>query len=358
MNEAQEEFKGKADLERYLAKQRGNRLSERTIDKERFYLRVVLRYMNKDPTTITLDDVEQWKYEMTVNRKYEPETVWASMIILRKFFRHLGKEDLASQIKPPKRPAHTPPEKEIWLLPEEQQVMLNKSKELGIREHAMIRLFLSSGIRAGELEKINLSDIDLNAQTIHIKHGKGDKSRVVCFDTDTKKALSDYLKVRRVSEEDADAGDALFTSERNGKRLHYSGILCTVKECAALCGFTKPITPHKLRHTFITNIIERTKDIPLAKKLAGHNDIKTTMRYHHSTHEQMVAKYKAYFDSPTGQENMPQPMLTDEFIKVLDTKFMRGELPYEVYITLRNEYTVQLKREKAREDIDYDAAYR
>lgn len=354
MNEAQE-FKGRADVEKYLAKLRADRLSDRTIEKERVYLRVVLRYMDKDPNTITFEDVERWKYEMTVNRKYEPETVWASMIILRKFVRSLGKTELAAQIEPPKRPTNIPPEKEIWLLPEEQQLMINKSKEVGDREHAIIRLLLASGIRAGELEKTNISDIDFDKQTLLVRHGKGDKSRIVCFDTETKKALSTYLNVRREHEEDA---DALFTSERTGKRLRYSGILYAVKVCAALCGFTKPITPHKLRHTFVTNVIERTKDIPLAKKLAGHNDIKTTMRYHHSTHEQMVAKYKAYFDSSPAQENMPQPLPTDEFIKALDTKFIRGELPYEVYIALRNEYATQIKREKAKEPIDYETAYR
>jgi integrase/recombinase XerD len=87
----------------------------------------------------------------------------------------------------PKHSRRIPPEKEIWLLPEEQEVFIKKSKELAIRNEAMIRLFLSSGIRSGELQNLNLSDVNFDEQTIRIRHEKGDKSRMVFFDSETKK---------------------------------------------------------------------------------------------------------------------------------------------------------------------------
>jgi integrase/recombinase XerC len=83
--------------------------------------------------------------------------------------------------------------------------------------------------------------------------------------------------------------EALFTSAY-GTRLSHTVICRVVKECAILACIKERITPHKLRHTFITSIIEKTKDIPLAQKLAGHTEISTTMRYHHNTPEEIKAK--------------------------------------------------------------------
>lgn len=332
----------KSEVERFIAKLRADRLAETTITKTRNYLRVFFNYVQKEPAELTLEDIEKWRYEMAVNRKYEPETMWASMCLVRKLLRFLGKNDVADKITMPKRPKTIPPEKEIWLLPEEEQLMIQKSKEMGIRSHVIIKLFLSSGVRVGELCGINLEDIDLDKQEILIRHGKGDKARYVPFDTDTKNALLEYLKVRK---EPQDGSTALFTSKFL-RRLSTGQSRIVVKECAALAGIkkTKPITPHKLRHTFITRVIEKSKDIPLAQKLAGHSDTRTTMRYHHTMHEEVMKKYKELFDNP-GAKNTLTTLSTEEILRGLDSKFVKGELPYEVYIKLRNEYTLGGNRE-------------
>ena len=109
--------KGKAEVERYLDKRRADRLAEGSIRKIWFYLKLGLAFIDKEPKEITAQDIEAWKYEMTVVREYEPETCWAAIITLRKFFRYLGMKQLGDGIELPKRPRHTPPEKEIWLLP-------------------------------------------------------------------------------------------------------------------------------------------------------------------------------------------------------------------------------------------------
>ncbi|MDI6709060.1 MAG: tyrosine-type recombinase/integrase, partial [Candidatus Thermoplasmatota archaeon] len=254
MNE-QEEFKGKADVERYLAKLRADRMCQRTQKKHSGYLKQALRFMNKEPKEITLDDIERWRYECAVVRTYEPETVTHSFLILRKFLRFVGSTEVANKMQIPKHPRHVPPEKEIWLLPEEQETMIKKSQEMGRRTEAIVRLFLSTGIRAGELASLDITDINFDNHTIQIRHGKGDKTRTVFFDTNTKNALIEYLKVRK---EPTDGSNMLFTTY-SGDRISYEIINRTVKECAILAGIKKNITPHKLRHTFITTVIERTK---------------------------------------------------------------------------------------------------
>ncbi|MBI5000922.1 MAG: tyrosine-type recombinase/integrase [Euryarchaeota archaeon] len=329
--------RGKEEVERYLDKRRADRLAAGSVRKVWFYLKLGLWFIDKEPTDITLQDIEAWRYEMTVVRNYEPETVWAAIITLRKFLRFLGRKDIADAIELPKRPRQVPPEKEIWLLPEEQERMVRKSMEMGIREYAMIKLMLSSGIRRKELVDLEVEDVDLDKLRAHVRHGKGDKARIVCFDHETRDALVEWLKLRQ---EPRDGCHALFLSKFR-TRISSHWVAEQVKECAVLAGIRKNITPHKLRHTFITNVIERTKDIPLAQKLAGHSEIKTTMRYHHSTQEEVFSKYREYLDTPTPgnepnpYENLPAPQ---KVLRALDAKFLKGELPFAVYSKLRDEY--------------------
>lgn len=127
-----------------------------------------------------------------------------------------------------------------------------------------------------------------------------------------------------------------------------------VKSCTILAGIRKPITPHKLRHTFITNVIDKTKDIPLAQKLAGHDDIGTTMRYNHSTHEQTVAKYHQFFDTAPS-ENQTEPKQSNvDLLRKLDAKFINGEISVGEYQELKNRFLFGTDSQRGP---DYDVAY-
>lgn len=310
----------------------------KTQEKHYFYLKTVLKFLGKEPGEITLEDTDRWKYEAAVNREYEKETVEHSFLILRRFLRFVGNDATADKMRIPKHPKHPPPEKEIWLLPDEQAALIRKSQEMGIRTEAMVRLFLSSGIRAGEMASLDLSDVDLEELTLKIRCGKGNKSRTVFFDTDTKTVLLEYVKVRKSA---LDGSNPLFTSQM-ATRISYAVINQVVKECAVLAGIKKTITPHKLRHTFITRVIETTKDIPLAQKLAGHDDISTTMRYHHTTAEEIKHKYRELLDSPTARDVCQKPLKREELLALLDARYLRNEIPLEVYQKLRAEYEMRM----------------
>lgn len=354
MNEVQEEFKGRTDVERYIAKLRADRLDIKTQKKHRYHLTTTIKYLNKNLKEITMEDIEKWKFEAVVNRKYAPETTTHNFLILRKFLRFLERNDLADRMTIPKHPKHRDPEKEIWLFQEEQEALIKKSREMGLRTEAMIRLFLCSGIRAGELQALEISDLNFEEQTIRIRHGKGDKSRTVFFDTETRRALLEYIEARNKI---APGNDVLFVSAY-GEKLSHVTICETVKECAILAGIKKKITPHKLRHTFITTIIERTKDIPLAQKLAGHTEISTTMRYHHNTYEEIKAKYMEYFNVPKAKDLIPNTMSDEEILRTLDGKYLRGELPAEIYLQLRREYEQHRTAHQEKEKVSNDPAYR
>jgi site-specific recombinase XerD len=343
--------KADAEIERWIAKIRADRLNWRTQAKHRVHLGLFFRFVDKKPEEVTLDDIERWRYEASVVRNYEQFTLVHSFLILRKFVRFIGRTDLADRIEIPKKSRRIPPEKEIWLVQEEQDALIKKSRSMGVKWEAIIRLFLSSGMRIGELCALDATDVDINEQAILIRHGKGDKSRTVFFDTETKNAILEYLKVRRPS---TDNSTALFTSAY-GKRVSYEVVNAKVKECAVLAGIQKKITAHKLRHTFITRVIETTKDIPLAQKLAGHDDIATTMRYHHTTPEEIKSKYRNLLDSPKAKELVQKPMSRDEILRALDSKFLRGELAIDVYTKLRLEYEQNLadRTKKNPEDIAY-----
>lgn len=328
------EFKGRAKVDRWLLRLKAERKAPSTRRKHEIHVSLFLRFAQKEPEEVGMDNIECWRIEMSVNRHYDTWTLVHNFLSVRKFMRYIGREDFAAKMEVPRKPRHIAPEKEIWLLPEEREALLKKAAIMGVRTLAIVRLLDSSGIRSGELCAIDIPDIDFQEQTIKIRHGKGDKPRTVFFDTETKKAILEYLTVRIPTK---DGTPALFTSQQ-GKRLSYNIVNVRVKEAAVLAGIDKKITPHKIRHTFITRVIETTKDIPLAQKLAGHDDITTTMRYHHQTPDEIKAKYITMLDSPRAREVMPKPLSREEILQALDSKYLKGEIPVEIYTQVRKGY--------------------
>lgn len=147
-----------------------------------------------------------------------------------------------------------------------------------VRDLALLTLLLGTGIRVSECVGLNIQDIDFKNGGIRI-HRKGGKEVTVYFGTEVEQALLDYLDERNKIIAETGHEDALFLSLQN-KRLAVRSVENLVKKYARLVTPLKPITPHKLRSTYGTNLYRETGDIYLVADVLGHSDVNTTKKHY------------------------------------------------------------------------------
>jgi site-specific recombinase XerD len=159
-----------------------------------------------------------------------------------------------------------------------------------LRDRAMLELLFSTGLRVSELCSLN-SDIDLTRDEFSVR-GKGDKVRVVFLSPSAKKAVGEYLKKR------TDMGEALFVSYgrggRESDRLTPRSVERLVKHHAVKAGITRKVTPHVIRHSFATDLLENGADLRSVQALLGHANIATTQVYTHVTDKHLREIHKAF----------------------------------------------------------------
>lgn len=153
------------------------------------------------------------------------------------------------------------------------------------RERALIELLLSSGIRVSELSGLKLSDIDFDSMTVHVKKGKGNKSRITYINEIARKYLANYIEKNNIS-------DILFLNQR-GTQLQPDGIRYILKQIAIRAN-VENVHPHRFRRTFATNLANRGMSIQDIQQLLGHANISTTMGYVCTADERVKASYKQY----------------------------------------------------------------
>jgi integrase/recombinase XerC len=228
---------------------------------------------------------------------------------LRAFGRFLRREgiidiDPASLAASPKLehkvPAHLSVDEMTRLLE-----MPDADEPLGRRDRAILELFYASGLRLSELVQLDLGDMNLSARIVRVM-GKGRKERLVPFNTTTKAALAAWLKDRAALREAALAGAApaagskrsaesrrepLFVNFR-GTRLTGRSVQRLVARYVAGCSTRFGISPHALRHSFATHLLEHGADLRAIQELLGHVQLSTTQRYTHVNVAQLQLAYR------------------------------------------------------------------
>ncbi|MCR5741652.1 MAG: tyrosine recombinase [Gammaproteobacteria bacterium] len=174
------------------------------------------------------------------------------------------------------------------------EVSYGEGKPLELRNYAMINLLYGSGLRISELVNLNLDDIHLNVSLINV-FGKGSKERIVPLNEDTVKAIRNYIIDARPQIIPKDRS-ALFIN-KNGGRISRVAVFKILKELAVKAGIKKEISPHTLRHTFATHLLEGGADIMAVKELLGHEDISTTEFYTHVSKKVIFDKFDEINDS-------------------------------------------------------------
>jgi len=169
----------------------------------------------------------------------------------------------------------------------------NRSKPQGIRDLAMLELLYGSGMRISELIALDLADIHLTMGFVRV-FGKGGKERIIPLGKNALSAISTYLNnARGQLQGKYPKTDAFFINQR-GKRLTRQGCWKLMKEHALKAGIQHELTPHTLRHSFATHLVENGADLRAVQEMLGHADISTTQIYTHISKTRLSEVYKQF----------------------------------------------------------------
>ena len=266
--------------------------SQKTIENYQFYIK---RFFEEEkilyPSDISEDKIRAFRLflnRVKAGKGVSLRTRNYHLIALRMFLKYLAKRNINS-LSAEKIELARVPDRDIDIPAADDLTRLlnapNRDTLQGIRDKAMLELLFSTGLRVGELVKLNRYSVDLKRDEFSVR-GKGGKIRLVFLSQDAKDALLQYIKKRPDVNEALFAGVQKSTSEPT-KRLSTRQIERLVKRYAVQAGIANKVTPHTLRHLFATDLLTNGADIRSVQALLGHSSITTTQIYTHMTDRQL-----------------------------------------------------------------------
>jgi site-specific recombinase XerD len=268
------------------------------------YDRYLTRFLTFAKVTNPKKVTEQMvrEFRITLNRSsgttgtMKKNTQNYHLIALRAFLKFLRRRDIES-LNPERIELAKVGGRDLDLISASELDRLLKGPEgdslTALRDRAILELFFSTGLRVSELCNLN-QDLDLSRDEFSVR-GKGEKVRVVFLSDDAKKAIAAYLKKR------GDMSDALFVSYGVGApkskdlpRLTPRSVERLVKQYAIKAGITRKVTPHVIRHSFATDLLQNGADLRSVQALLGHANIATTQVYTHVTDKHLREVHKAF----------------------------------------------------------------
>jgi integrase/recombinase XerC len=215
---------------------------------------------------------------------------------VRSFFLFLEREGYnlrnpAADVATPKQEKHLPaylPVDDVFRVLERP----DREKHLGLRDLAVLEVLYSCGIRVGELQGLNMASVDVDQRLVKVR-GKGDRERIVPIGRQALSALARYLSATRHMRkrpQGALPNDPLFINFRGG-RLSVRSIERIVKRYVMEAGLTSEISPHSMRHSFATHLLDGGADLRSVQELLGHRSLSTTQKYTHVSMDRLLAVY-------------------------------------------------------------------
>ncbi len=245
----------------------------------------------------SVDTATVLKYIISMQRKgLSSRTRARRLVAVRGLFNFLKKEGLVSRdptagIDLPKTGLKLP----VVLKRKEVDRLLDcpdTSKPRGARNAAMLELAYGSGLRVSELINCRMLQINLEAGFIQVT-GKGERQRLVPVGGKAQKRITEYLAWARPALLGNHQSDVVFVA-RAGKPMSRQGFWKLLKKYAAQAGITSRVTPHSLRHSFATHLLEGGADLRAVQAMLGHVDIATTQIYTHMTQKQLIRTHRRY----------------------------------------------------------------
>lgn len=258
--------------QRMLEELQRHNYSPETIRLYLFAVKDFARYFKKRPDLLTQEHMREFQLHLLKERKLSLETVAGRVTALRFFFVKVLKRPYEElDLVYPKLPHRLP-----TVLSEEEVTKLIESASSAYHRVILTALY-ATGMRRAELARLKVSDIDSARMVIHVRQGKGGKDRDVTLSPRLLEILRDYWKWRKPQV-------YLFPSllrPRPDKPITDKTIWYAVREAARRAGIKKRITPHTLRHSWATHLLERGTDLKTIQVLLGHADLEATTIYLH-----------------------------------------------------------------------------
>jgi integrase/recombinase XerC len=243
--------------------------------------------------SITTLDIRKY-LGVLYKKRNDKATVARKLSALRSFFRHLVKHGVladnpADQILTPKQNQHVP----VWLPVDDMFRLLSAMADkslLGLRNRAIFETIYSCGLRVSEAAGLNGEDIDPMSRMVRVR-GKGHKERLVPIGRISIASIHQYRqqleRERGILE---DSHGALFLNKR-GARLSTRSMARILDKISKDCGIPVPVSPHALRHSFATHMLDAGADLKVVQELLGHKSLSTTQRYTHVSISRLMETY-------------------------------------------------------------------
>jgi tyrosine recombinase XerC len=257
-----------------------------------------------------LDPLVFRRYLMQLTeRKMGRATIFLRMSALRSFYRYLYRHELVTSnpladVTLPKRtralPRYLTVEQVAQLLkaplatPEKKSDDAKeraRAQQIALRDTAILEMLYSTGVRVHELAQLNIADVDFIGEIARVR-GKGKKERLVPVGTPAIKAIRRYLEARGDSPTSGKT-TPLYINACGGGRLTPRAVQMILKKYLLATGLPADITPHKLRHSFATHLLDAGADLRSVQELLGHSKLATTQIYTHVTAERLKKVYDA-----------------------------------------------------------------
>ncbi len=225
-----------------------------------------------------------------------PRSTARSLAALRSFFKYLVREKLL--VSNPTTPVSSPrlgrPLPKAMSREEVERLMASVQGKapLKLRDQAILELLYGAGIRIGELVGLDIPQVSLVTGTLVVR-GKGEKERVVPLGEYAMEAIKVYLEKGRPELCKSRSSQALFVNS-GGTRISRQGVWKMLKACAKKAGIPRAVSPHMLRHSFATHLLEGGADLRAIQELLGHSDISTTQIYTHVARARLKEIHRRY----------------------------------------------------------------
>lgn len=228
------------------------------------------------------------------DNKYEVSSVARKIVSIKAFHKYLSENykviDISTKINTPRFYRKLP---NILTIEEVDNLLdIKLDTPFDYRNKAMLELMYSSGVRVSELINLELSDIDLNNNYVRC-FGKGSKERIVPIGEYSSKYLSIYINEYRDSMKKGYYTEKIFLNN-HGKEMTRQGFFKIIKKIAKDKDINKNITPHMLRHSFATHLLNNGADLRTIQEMLGHSSISTTQIYTNVTNDILKENYDLY----------------------------------------------------------------
>jgi integrase/recombinase XerD len=280
----------------YLRVEKG--LSENTLHAYRRDIQKFAAFAGKrklSTESVTRSDIVDFLGTL-YRQKLDSRSVARHLVTIRHFFRFslmegFVTEDPAGNIESPKFRQSLPD----FLSVEEVDRLLQQpdtAATAGLRDKAMIELMYSTGLRVSELCNLRVADVQMDPGCLRCV-GKGDKERLVPIGRGALKAVEEYMREARPKLAGDRVSPSVFLKQR-GHRMDRITFWKILGEYGRKAGLRKALTPHMLRHSFATHLLDRGADLRSVQIMLGHSDISTTQIYTHVVEERLKQVYKAH----------------------------------------------------------------